>query len=128
MQVGQSNRIKSILIIDDEEEILELEELYIARHGARVIRAENGLEGLNKCSRQKFDAIICDISMPVMKGDSAIDYIKKSNYNKDTPIFVLSGYISQEVVDSIKGKIVKAFVKPTDLELFVKYIFDYINK
>ena len=57
-----------VLIVDDErairyslKEILEMENY-------QVETAENGEEGLQKAQKEKYDAIFCDIKMPVMDG------------------------------------------------------------
>ena len=57
-----------VLIVDDErairyslKEILEMENY-------QVELAENGLEGLQKAQKEKYDAIFCDIKMPEMDG------------------------------------------------------------
>ena len=77
-----------VLIVDDErairyslKEILEMENY-------QVELAENGLEGLQKAQKEKYDAIFCDIKMPEMDGiellgkiNIAVECIKKGAFD-----------------------------------------------
>jgi len=61
---------KKILVIDDEVHIRRVIEIKLKNRGYQVITATNGLEGLELIKTQKPDAVITDINMPGMDGES----------------------------------------------------------
>ena len=57
-----------ILVVDDEEMILSLLCRILTSEGYQVACASNGQIALAKVGRNAYDAVICDLSMPVMGG------------------------------------------------------------
>lgn len=87
-----------ILIVDDEQEIRELIEIYLKNEGYEVIKASTGLEALELVKQKKIDLIILDIMMPVVNG---IDACIKIRQQHNTPIIMLSAKV--EDMDKILG-------------------------
>ena len=58
----------SILVADDDEELLDLLEFYLSRRGYDVHLASDGRQALVKAQEQKFDLVLLDVMMPVMDG------------------------------------------------------------
>ncbi len=58
----------TILLVDDDRFFLELANDMLARHGYRVVMAENALKALEEASRTRFDLVITDVMMPGMDG------------------------------------------------------------
>ncbi|WP_291578308.1 response regulator transcription factor [Clostridium sp. UBA6640] len=77
----------SILIADDESEILEVLELYLENDGLSVIKANNGLEALNAVNQEKIDMAIIDIMMPEIDG---LRLLKKIREKSNIPVLILS--------------------------------------
>ena len=61
---------KKILIIDDEAHIRRVIEMKFKKSGYQVFTAKNGREGLELILSQKPDAVITDINMPQMDGET----------------------------------------------------------
>ena len=103
-----------ILIVDDErairyslKEILEME-------GYAVETAENGLEGLEKARKEKYDAIFCDIKMPQMDGTEMLSKVIEEGI--ETPVVMVSGHADiSTAVDCIKRGAFDFIEKPLDL-------------
>ena len=103
-----------ILIVDDErairyslKEILEME-------GYQVETAENGLEGLQKAEKEKYDAIFCDIKMPEMDGTEMLAKVIEEGI--ETPVVMVSGHADiTTAVDCIKKGAFDFIEKPLDL-------------
>ena len=97
--MGAAEKIsKQLLIIEDETEISEMYEEVITGSfpsaEINVTVAPNGEEGLNKMDEKKYDFIISDINMPKKDGITALEEAAKKGTNKDTPIVVVSGFLS----------------------------------
>ena len=61
---------KKILVADDETHVRRVLELKLKNRGYQVITAANGLEALELIRMQQPDAVITDINMPGMTGES----------------------------------------------------------
>ncbi len=87
-----------ILVTDDEEKIRELIGKYAKFEGHSVDFATDGMEAVEKCRENSYDAIIMDIMMPNLDGFSACREIRKTS---DVPIIMLSA--RGEEYDKING-------------------------
>lgn len=63
-----SSRSRSILVVDDEQEIRRFFERLLKKSGHQVKTASNGLEAIEIIEKEEIDLIIADIKMPVMDG------------------------------------------------------------
>ena len=88
----------NVLIIDDEEEIVELIEVYLKNEGYKVYKAYNGKDGLEIIEKETIHLIILDIMMPDIDGIKVCMNIRK-NYN--TPIIMVSA--KGQDIDKIQG-------------------------
>jgi DNA-binding response OmpR family regulator len=59
---------KSILIADDEPNIVTALEFLLQRHGYRVLIARNGEEALQQVDKGRPDLVLLDVMMPVRSG------------------------------------------------------------
>lgn len=87
-----------ILIVDDEEDIRDLLEIYLVNEGYCVVKTADGLEALEALQKEDIDLIILDIMMPNMDGIQACMKIRK---DKNVPIIMLSA--KSEDIDKILG-------------------------
>lgn len=89
---------RTILIVDDEKEIVDLIEIYLTNEGFRTLRASNGLEALNLLQQHHVDLVILDIMLPVMDG---IETCLKIRERQNMPIIMLSA--KSQDMDKIMG-------------------------
>ena len=66
-----------VLIIDDERSIRNTLKDILEFEGHEVATAEDGKQGVEKALADTYDAIFCDIKMPVMDGMEATKLIKE---------------------------------------------------
>jgi DNA-binding response OmpR family regulator len=67
---------KTVLIVDDDYELVEGLRLVLERQGFRVIRANNGQEGKAAIYNQRPDLVILDMMMPRMGGYPVLEHFK----------------------------------------------------
>lgn len=89
---------ETILLVDDEKEIIELMEIYLKNEGYILLKASNGLEALELLQMHVIDLIILDVMMPKMDGIQACMKIREEN---NTPIIMLSA--KSQDIDKIAG-------------------------
>jgi DNA-binding response OmpR family regulator len=77
----------TILVVDDEENIVQLARLYLNREGFRVEAAHDGAQALEKAKSLRPDLIILDLMMPEMDGLSVCKELRKTS---NVPIIILT--------------------------------------
>ena len=81
---------QTILVVDDERDLLDLIEYNLKKEGFKVLKAENGEEGISKAKVHRPDLILLDIMMPKMDGLEAVEIMRKDDDLKKTPIIFLT--------------------------------------
>lgn len=87
-----------ILVVDDEQEIADLLELYLISDGYQVIKSGDALEGLAIMEREKIDLVLLDIMMPKMDG---LEMCRKIREKHNVPIIMVSAKTQE--LDKIVG-------------------------
>ena len=87
-----------ILIVDDDQQIAELIEVYLKNEGYVTDKASDGMEAFQIFKHTAFDLIILDIMMPNMDG---LEFCKKVRKNSQIPILMVSAKV--EDMDKIIG-------------------------
>lgn len=117
---------KSVLLIDDEDEIKELMANYLTKtkiEEKKIVFASDGKEALSKIQNQDFGLIIVDVLMPKMSGLQLIKEIKLRAKYKDIPVIIISGNLEAEnVKTAIALGISNILVKPFTYNLFIERI------
>jgi len=106
-----------ILVVDDEPDMVEMIKAALESVAHQVIAAYNGQEGVTKAQKEKPDAIIMDIMMPVKDGFVATKELKEDPRCKGIPILVLTA-VSEHFANT-------HYAKSMGLELDAE---DYIDK
>lgn len=81
---------KTILVVDDEKDLLDLIEYNLIKEGFKVLKAENGLKGIEVAKEHKPDLVLLDIMMPKMDGLEAVEIMRKDDDLKRIPIIFLT--------------------------------------
>ena len=90
--------MSTILIIEDEEAIADLEKDYLELSGFEVEIEERGDAGLTKALKEDFDLIILDLMLPGVDG---FEICKKIREEKDIPVIMVSA--KKDDIDKIRG-------------------------
>lgn len=108
---------RTILLVDDEENIVSALARLLRRDGYRILRALSGREGLELLAQNEVGVIVSDQRMPEMTGVEFLSKVKEAY--PDTVRIVLSGYTElNSVTDAInRGAVYKFFTKPWDDDL-----------
>ncbi len=71
--------MKTLLIADDNEQILDVLKEYAHKDGYRVYTAKTGTEALKEFSKREFSAILLDVMMPEMDGFEVCRRIRRES-------------------------------------------------
>ncbi|MBN3523993.1 response regulator transcription factor [Paenibacillus apiarius] len=102
--------MRTILVADDDEHILELIGLYLRNEGFHVLEARDGLEAIHLMDTNRVDLVILDIMMPCMDGWELCSELRRGY--PDLPLLMVTA-------NGEPGQKIKGFQLGTD---------DYITK
>jgi two-component system phosphate regulon response regulator PhoB len=85
-----TNTQQTVLIVDDEEDILELLEYNLAKEGYRVLRVATGEAALEATRKGRPDLVILDLMLPGVSGLEVCKGLKRDARTKDIPIVMLT--------------------------------------
>ena len=88
----------TILVVDDERNIVQLARLYLSNEGFRVEEANDGKQALEKARSVSPDLIILDIMMPEMDGLTVCKELRKTT---NVPVIILTA--RGDDIDKIVG-------------------------
>lgn len=113
--------MKTILIIDDEQEIVAYLSRFIERHGVNTLSALSGEEGISIFKEKHPDCVFLDFHLPKMDGIEVLKKIKKINTN--VAVYFITGDQNLAVRTPIESLDIKGFIlKPLNIEDVVKII------
>ncbi len=115
---------KSVLIVEDEEDIREMLRLALELEGYTVHTAPNGKAGLELLqSISKPCAILLDLMMPQMNGWQFIENLRQDHVYMIIPVVVVTAF--NEKTRPIDAQMI--LKKPVDLELLLKTLNQYCH-
>jgi two-component system alkaline phosphatase synthesis response regulator PhoP len=117
----------SILLVEDEENLLEALKLNLELEGYEVTCANNGAIALKKVEEEYYDLILLDIMLPEVDGFDVCETIRLNNI--DTPILMLSARSgSADRVAGLKRGADDYLTKPFNLEELLLRVDKLIEK
>ncbi|MBU1317823.1 MAG: response regulator [candidate division Zixibacteria bacterium] len=82
---------KTILIVDDEPDVLRWLTVLFENNGYRAVAAKDGVEGIELAETEHPDLITLDISMPRESGVKMYKKLLESGKTADIPVIMLTG-------------------------------------
>jgi len=125
----KSDKIKSILVVDDATDMIELVRRNLETSGHKVYTATGVIDAIKILENTEIQIVITDIKMPKVSGMSLVRHVRE-NY-RDVEVLVITGYPTIEgAVEAVKYGAEEYLTKPfTDNELFVAVnkVIDKLN-
>lgn len=81
---------QTILVVDDEQDLLDLIEYNLKKEGFDVLKAEDGEEGIEVAREHKPSLVLLDIMMPKMDGLEVVEVMRNDDDLKRIPIIFLT--------------------------------------
>ncbi len=115
MKPAANNRTPSVLIVDDETDILELLELTLIRMGLHSQRATKVADALTLLQNNAYDLCLTDMRLSDGTGIEIVQYI--GQHHPEIPVAVITAYGSTEnAVAALKAGAFDYIPKPVSLE------------
>lgn len=91
----------TILIVDDEDDILDLLDYNLRAEGFSTLLARDGIEAIEKAEQEQPDLVILDIMMPRLDGIEVCRRMRQSKTLRAIPILMLTAKTEEQ--DQVKG-------------------------
>jgi CheY-like chemotaxis protein len=109
--------MSTILVVDDEPDMIEVWMLFLRRAGHEIVQAYDGLEALYLAQTYLPDLVILDLMMPTAGGDLVLGFLRSTPELKQTPVLVISAHPRGETL--ARDLEADGFLaKPVELESF----------
>ncbi len=116
--------MKKVAVVDDERDIVEIVSFYLEREGFEIKSFYNGESFLKALYSENFDAVVLDLMLPGIDGNSLINIIRRNKKFSAIPIIVLTAKSSEEdilrilesgadnyITKPFKGRVLAARIK-----------------
>lgn len=94
-------KVKRILVVDDEQDIVELCSYNLSKEGYDVSSAPDGEEALRRIRGEKFDLVLLDLMLPGLQGVELCRIIRNDPSTASLPIIMLTA--KTEELDKVLG-------------------------
>jgi two-component system, OmpR family, alkaline phosphatase synthesis response regulator PhoP len=92
---------KTVLVVDDEKDIVELVAYNLEREGFKVTRAFDADQALRSIKEKPPDLVILDLMLPGMSGMDLCRLMRKKPETENVPIIMLTA--KSDILDKIMG-------------------------
>jgi len=118
-----TSRNKTLLLIDDDRNQLEIRKIILEMSGYEVLAATNARCGMQLFESHAPDAVILDYEMPAVNGEMLAGWIR--NANQKVPILMLSGCVS---LPSSARQLVDTFVSKNSALSFLLRAIEFLTQ
>ena len=122
---GDTLELKAILVVDDDRQLASALQWILADENFLVDMAFDGEEALTKVKAHEYNAVICDMKMPRMRGDEF--YLKAREVRpsiSDRFIFITGFATDPHITSFFNRHEVKYLVKPFAIQGLIGCVKD----
>ena len=113
----------SVLVVDDNEDLLQTFEMILKKRGFAVETAPDGLKAVEKFGDRDFDVTLMDIVMPNMNGVEAFRHMKR--INPQARVILMTAYSDESLVENALREGAHCVVhKPLRIDQMIQLIQD----
>lgn len=114
---------KTILIVDDDENLVKALALKLRSAGYTVLVGLDGMQALMQAQRKDPDLILMDVTMPAGDGLSVLDKLHHSIRTRQIPVIMMSAASGDNLEEDAKQMGAIGFLhKPFDADKLIKAI------
>lgn len=111
----------SVLLVDDEADLVQLLALRLAKRGIEAVPATSGAEALAVCEHRSFDVAVIDLKMPQMDGVEVMQRLRASQPFLESIMFTGHGS-TESALEAGRLEAFRYVMKPCDFDELVAII------
>lgn len=112
---------RTILVIDDEEDIATAISRALKREGYSVIITSDYKTSIKVIANSEIDLIISDVMLPFTGGFDIVEYVKNDEALKNTPVILVTG-MDKDILYSSSIKADAVVSKPFDMDRLIALV------
>jgi len=117
---------RSVLVVDDEPNMVYVVTRLLALEGLTAIGAANGVEALAALSRQPVGLILCDVRMPVMDGPTMLRRLLAGG-GPVPPVIFLTAFAGDSEAELLALGASAVRSKPIDLPVLLALVRSHLG-
>lgn len=122
---GKTFELKAILVVDDDQQLATALQWILADANFLVDVAFDGEEAILKVKAHDYDAVICDLKMPKLRGDAFYLQAKELRPALSDRFIFITGYATDPVLRSfLVENEVKFLVKPFPIKGLIQCVHE----
>jgi CheY-like chemotaxis protein len=118
--MNMTSRNKTILVIEDDLDILSVIIKNLEHLGYHVITATDGMEGLKRLESDVYDLVVTDIVMPYVSGVGVVTAIKEKHPH--IPVIAITGYGKEPEMAAMEKEVDLVLAKPFKMSVLNDHI------
>jgi CheY-like chemotaxis protein len=124
---SESNRFRAILLVDDNREFVQTLQWIFSDQNFLVDKAYDGEEAMLKVTANEYDAVLCDVMMPRLRGDEFyLRAIAGRPFLANRFVFV-TGYAADPKINLFLSQYrVRCFLKPVRIPQLVQCVAELV--
>ncbi len=91
----------TVLVVEDEQDILDVVDYNLQQAGFRVLKAMNGIDAVNLVKKERPEMVVLDLMLPGLDGKEVCRRIRQEDKTRRIPVLILTA--KAEEVDRIIG-------------------------
>ncbi len=112
-----------VLVVDDDADVRRAVTRSLEHQGMSVAAAADGVEGLAALERGSFDAVLCDVVMPVMDGTALFETLRSKHPDQLQRLCFMTAYDDDpQVVAFLRGAARPVLAKPFEFHSLVALV------
>ena len=118
---------KTILIVEDYEDVRDFMKIVLEDYGYLVIEAADGIEAIDRYKNFHPDLILMDISLPMVDGLTATRAIRNFEKGKSIPIIAVTAFGKHYLDRAIEAGCNDLIDKPVDFDVLEPVLSEYLS-
>lgn len=121
--------LKAVLVVDDDKQLASALEWILADENYLVDVAFDGEEAMLKVKVHEYDAVICDVMMPRLRGDEFYAQAKTLRPELEDRFIFITGFAAEaEIRDFLNALDLKHLVKPFRIEELISCVKEVVER
>lgn len=109
---GQSQKI---VIVEDNASLAEIYQTRMEILGYEVKVAYDGVAALNLIKEELPDLVLLDLMVPKIAGDQILETMRKSDWGRDIPVFIISNLNESDAPSGLRGMGIEGYAVKANL-------------
>ena len=121
--------LKAVLVVDDDKQLASALQWILKDENYLVDIAFDGEEALLKVKVHEYDAVICDVMMPRLRGDEFFVQAKKMRPNLEKRFIFITGFAADsDIREFLSARRLKHLIKPFPINQLIASVKELLGE